>query len=255
MGLIRSHKSSQLRIVQPLNVARSDFRPATGTAERSGRWCIKLWRTSIDGREALVKDVSSSSWLYRRTIGRRILRHESAIYARLGECSFAPRFLGWIDPDALAIEHVPSVHLGHWRPPSLTPEFYQRLEACIRQLHAQGIVHLDLRNRRNILVTADAQPMLVDFGNAMYLGRSWLSRRVLVPLLGGIDRLALLKFRHKDFPESLSASERIWYQFSRIGRWIWPFGRMWRALGINRAHKRRAVARAAVHSNAIHAHR
>src|SRR5262249_52409515 len=97
---------------------------------------------------------------------------------------------------------------------------------------------------RNVLVTPDAQPVLIDFGNAAYLGRSWLAKRVLVPALGIIDRSAILKFRHRDFPELLSKKDRFRYRLFRMSKLLWPFGRLWHMLGLNHTQKRRDRARA-----------
>ncbi len=206
---------------------------------RSRGWNASLWTATFDGREVIVKDVRSSRWLYRYTVGRLLLAHEGAIYQRLSGCGFVPRILGWLDVDAFVLERVPATNLGEHLPPLLRPEFYDRLRACVARLHAEGIVHLDLRSRRNILVTADGQPMLIDFASAVYIGRSWISRRLLVPLVACIDRSAILKFRHRDFPELLTRAERMSYAFYRVGHLLWPFGRLWRALGLNHAYRRR----------------
>jgi predicted Ser/Thr protein kinase len=226
-------------------LTRRRLESAPGETLRRNGWNAGLWTATFDGCEVLVKDVRSSKWLYRWTIGRFLLAHEGAIYERLSRCSFVPQFLGWLDSDAFALRRVPSTSLGSYERPLLTPEFYDRLRACVDRLHAEGIVHFDLRSRRNILVTSDGQPMLIDFANAVFIGRSWLSRLLLVPLLGCIDRSAILKFRHRDFPELLSGGERMSYMLFRCWRLLWPFGRLWRALGLNHARKRNRRRRAA----------
>lgn len=218
-------------------LTRRDLEEAPGEVLRGSGWRAGLWRATLNGREVLIKDVRSSTPLFRRTIGRFLIRQEGSIYERLKGCDFVPRFLGWLDADAFVLEWVPGSNLGVCQP--LRVEFYDRLLACIRRLHARGVVHLDLRSRRNILVTTDGRPMLVDFGNAMFVGRSWLSRRLLVPLLGCIDRSATVKYRHCEFPETLSRADRAWYVVFRCWRFLWPFGRLWRALGLNHAGRPR----------------
>ncbi len=81
--------------------------------------------------------------------------------------------------------------------------------------------------------------MLIDFANAIYLGTGWCARRFLLPLLGAIDHSAILKFRHEDFPDLVSAPDHERYR--RFRRWprFWFFGRLWRWV---RSIIRRAVA-------------
>lgn len=215
---------------------------------RSGGWSAGLWTATCDGREVLVKDVRSSKPLYRWIIGRLLIDHEGSIYERLNGCSSVPRFLGWLDSDAFALEWVPSTNLGKCQPPSPMGEFYDRLRACIDDLHAHGVVHLDLHSRRNVLVTAEGHPMLIDLASALFVGRSWPSRWLLVRLLGCIDHWAILKFRYRDSPELLSRAERVSYRAMRCWRFFWPFGRLWRALGLNHASRRRARALAPAHA-------
>lgn len=218
---------------------RTELEGAVRASIRRGKWAAGLWRATADGREILVKDVRTSNPLYRWAFGRLLLWHEAAMYGYVEGCRFVPRFMGWVDSDAFAIEFIPATSLGKLSPPQLTPEFYERLQRCIDELHGLGVVHLDLRSRRNILVTADGEPILIDFGSALFIGRSWLSRRILVPLMGSVDNSAILKFRHRDFPHTLSTAERWRYRFYLIRHVLWPFGKLWRAMGLNHAFKRR----------------
>ena len=113
------------------------------------------------------------------------------------------------------------------------------MHACVEDLHALGIVHLDLRSRRNILISNFGQPFLIDFGNALYIGRGWLSRRILVPAIAWIDDSAIAKFRSRDLDRTSSPRRNA---IDMIRRIIWPWPRMWRALGVNRGLKSSASA-------------
>lgn len=217
-----------------------------GTAQvlRRGGWKAGLWCADTPSGRVIVKDLRNSNTLYRWTIGRLLLRHEARMYAAMQDCDFVPRLHGWLDRDAFAIESVTATNLGRFKKPLLTPDFYDRLQQCVNQMHDRGMVHLDLRSRRNILVRSDGRLTLIDFGNAMYFGRSRLARQTAVALLGSIDNSAVQKFRHKDFPETMSAGERVRYRLYRCWRVLWPWGRLWRAMGVNRWLKTQNVAAA-----------
>jgi predicted Ser/Thr protein kinase len=171
-----------------------------------------------------VKDVRHCSPWFRRTLGRFLIRHEARMYDRLKGLDFAPRCYGMLDGDALLLEEVPAPSLGQVRKPQLDAALLDRLLVCVERLHSMGIVHLDLRSRRNVLVTEENQPKLIDFANALYLGEGWLVRRFLVPVLGAIDHSAVIKYRHRDFPELLSSADR--ERYARFLRWrrLWLFG-------------------------------
>lgn len=220
--------------LKPEHIERADLERERTEILRRGGWKPGLWAATRHGRSLLVKDVRDSNPLFRWCMGRWMLWHEANIYERLQECAFVPRLAGWIDGDAFVVERIQAISLGKYKRPAITPEFYDRLRKCVDDLHAMGVVHLDLRSRRNVLVTSDGTPMLIDFGNALFLGRSWLSRRVLVPMIGAIDKSAVVKFRGRDFPELLSRGQAARVRAFKLWRVLWPWGRLWRAMGVNR---------------------
>lgn len=67
---------------------------------------------------------------------------------------------------------------------SQVPEsFFSRLFSDIKTLHEHGVVHMDLGNSGNILVSGEGHPAIIDFGSAMSLGwlpsavQNWARRR------------------------------------------------------------------------------
>ena len=205
---------------------------------RGGRFGAGLWTSTVDGREVVVKDVRTSNPVYRWLFGRAFLWHEANMYGYVRDCAFVPRFMGWIDSDGWAVERIAATNLGKVKPPLLSPSLYKELQRCVDELHSIGVVHLDLRSRRNILITPEGRMFIIDFGSALFIGRSWLSRRILVPLMGSVDNSAILKFRARDFPETLRPSEVWRCRIYRVRHILWPFGFIWRALGFNHGRKR-----------------
>jgi len=221
-------------VVRPDRLSRADLERGRTAIIRRGGWKAGLWATEVDGHTLLVKDVRHSNPIFRWCFGRGFLWHEYNMYGYMRDCEFVPKVIGRLDGDAFAIERVDAINLGRFKRPALTPEFYDRLQACVNRMHASGVVHLDLRSRRNILVTQDGQPMLVDFGNALFIGRSWLSRRILVPLLAIVDNSAIVKFRYRDFPDTLSRRQRANHFANKVWHVLWPWPAVWRAMGVNR---------------------
>ncbi len=235
--------------LKPPQLSRADLERGNVEVVRRGGWKAGLWIAHDGERSLLVKDLRHSNPIYKWMIGKWSLMHEAAMYGYVRDCPFVPGFAGWIDRDAFATVRISATNLGGFRKPQLTPEFYDRLQECVDAMHAVGVVHWDLRSRRNILVTADGQPMLVDFANALYIGRSWLSRRILVPLAAMIDNSAVLKFRSRDFPETLSQSQRARMRMHKLARVFWPWAMLWRAMGINRGLKKQGAENRATRLN------
>jgi predicted Ser/Thr protein kinase len=172
----------------------------------------------------LIKDVRPLHALVRATYGRGVLRREERALAALAGAPGVPRLLGRIDQDALAIEYLEAEPLRR----NLGPERLRR--ACIAlgprvdELHARGVVHLDLRQKRNILVDAAGEVFLIDFQSAMVLAPGgW--RGFLLRILAPLDRGAVLKFRARYVPDLLSDAERARARRARLLGRLWIFHR------------------------------
>jgi hypothetical protein len=174
-----------------------------------------------DGRRFVVKDVRGMHPLVRWLYGRRVLAREERALRALAGVEGVPALLGRIDPDALALEFIAAEPMRRDLEPDRLRRACARLRERIERLHERGVVHLDLRQKRNVLVDATGEVFLVDFQSAWLLapGGFWL--RLLAPL----DRSAELKFRSRYAPELLSEEERGRARRSeRLGR-LWIFNR------------------------------
>ena len=148
------------------------------------------------GRQVVVKDFRPRGAFICATLGRLITSREARAWQALDGHPAVPRFLGRIDACALAVEYRPGTLLSSKRP--VGPAFVPALGRAIEEMHARGVVHLDLKHRSNVLSEdATGRPLLIDFGSAFtFRPGSWMARFVL-PLLARIDRLALEKWRRK----------------------------------------------------------
>lgn len=145
----------------------------------------------------VVKDFAPRCWWIRALWGRFSLARELRAYRALGGHPNIPRLLGRIDPYAFAVEYRPGRVLSRRVRRRLPTQFWDRLEVAIDAMHERGVVHLDLRHRSNILVDAQAHPILIDFGSAQCFRVGSVASRWLLPPLAQIDRSAIAKWRQR----------------------------------------------------------
>ena len=171
------------------------------------------------GARAVVKDFLPCPAFWRWTYGRFLTSREVRAYERLDGVPGVPRFLGRIDAYAFALEWVPGLDLGKCPKGTLGPEVFERLAATVEEMHRRGVVHLDLRQRRNVLVDDRGVPRVIDFssGFALRPGGWWLRR------LAPIDRSGVLKYKRRFLPDSLTEDERRRLQRLESWRRFWPF--------------------------------
>ena len=147
------------------------------------------------GPPVVVKDFRPRAAWVRATLGRWVARREARAYRALETHPAVPGFRGWIDALAFAVEYRPGRRMSRKLAGTVPVEFADRLAAALDQMHALGVVHLDLRHRSNVLVDERGAPVLIDFGSALTLRPgSWLAR-LLLPPLAWIDRRAVEKWR------------------------------------------------------------
>jgi hypothetical protein len=170
--------------------------------ERGARFSPDVWLVDSDAGRVVVKDFAARGHLVRALLGPWFVSHECRIHRRLEAHPAVPRLLGRIDALAFAMEHRGGVRFSRRRPWIFSREFGPKLEACVRELHALGVVHLDLRHRSNVRAGLDGAPVLIDFGSALGFRPGGLAHRLALPLLALADRWAVWKWRRRlaDYP-------------------------------------------------------
>jgi hypothetical protein len=196
------------------------------TLDRLGkqRWYRPLARlVEIDGRRAVVKDFRPCPWFWRWTYGRLLNGREVRAYERLRGVDGVPEFLGRIDAYAFAVVWVPGKDLGKCPAGSLGPDVFVRLAATVREMHARGVLHLDLRQRRNVLVEDARIPRVIDFSSGFTVDPGGALGRRLLRWLGPIDESGVLKYKRRFLPGSLTDDERARLERIERRRKWWPF--------------------------------
>lgn len=140
------------------------------------------------GRSAVVKDYRPSGWLLRAFVGPWLIGREERIYRLLEGAAGVPRLIRRLDRWALVVEHVDGRCCADYADGELPAEFFDRLLDVVKEMHARGVVHCDIKNRANIVVTPDGKPYLLDFATAFTRG----------PRLNLFQRLAFERFRVDD---------------------------------------------------------
>jgi serine/threonine protein kinase len=149
-----------------------------------------------EGRDYVVKDFSGRGPFMRR-LAPWLVRRELRAYEQLQGHPAVPRLPFRIDDLALAVEYRPGEILGPrlaaWVPQSFIPE----LREAVREMHARGVVHLDLRHRSNALADPDGHPVLIDFASAVRFRPGGIAARILLPMISWIDLRAVDKWEHQ----------------------------------------------------------
>lgn len=175
---------------------------------RKGGWSPVIRVVRTDGGLAIEKDYSAKPAAVRAILAAVLVRRERAMLRHLAGIPGIPRLLP--SPDALRVrtEYVAGTFIHRFQPGALPEAAFRRLEALVAAMHARGVAHLDLRQRKNILVREDGQPFLLDFANAVRLPLRGRVARWTFERLADIDRSALLKYKNRLFPSRLTEEDR-----------------------------------------------
>lgn len=194
---------------------RAEFELGRGQILSQGRWAnAVLYLLRKNGELWVVKDFRPRNFLVRETIGSMLTSRELRGLARLSGIRGVPADAFRLDRHALAYRYVHGASI--WRPGAekLPTEYYSELERLLKQVHSRGIVHLDVRNARNILVDEEGRPLLLDFQS--HLGTRWLPRR-LRALLEQFDLSGVYKHWAGSHPDTLGEART--EVLNRMNRW------------------------------------
>jgi RIO-like serine/threonine protein kinase len=134
---------------------------------------------------------------------------ESGNYHRLAGLEGIPAFGGRIDRYALAVEFIPGRNADRFRRGDLPASFFDELHRIVTGVHGRGVVLADLRNSKNIMVTEQWRPVLIDFSTAFSRGQWWNPvQRWLYGVFERDDYLGIAKLKRRYAPELMTEEER-----------------------------------------------
>jgi hypothetical protein len=153
---------------------------------------------------ALVEKTYRERPLPVRLIGRLLVKWETYIYAKLQGITGIPSVVPGGDPFTITTTYMGGHNLKtRVRIPDRT--YFEHLEQLLLAVHERGVIHLDMRNRRNYGMDGSGEPYLVDFASSLYL--PW--KGPLWRFLCSIDRMGYLKVKEKLHPDLLTHEDRI----------------------------------------------
>jgi predicted Ser/Thr protein kinase len=182
--------------------SRTDLERGPCQPLHQGRWAnAVVYVFESGGGRWVVKDFRPRSFLVRNLIGRLLIRREAAGLRRLDGLTGTPQGAFRIDAFALAYRFVPGSGLRRCPAEALRADFFPALERSVLAMHARArIVHLDMRNADNILVSESGEPLLLDFQSHL---RLWWMPGPLRRFVERIDRAAIYKHWARRSPDTL----------------------------------------------------
>lgn len=190
-----------------------------------GRWPkATLWRVRIGNEDWVVKDFAERDLLTRNLFGQLLLRRELSALLRVAGVKGVPSDVFRVDRHAFAYRFVPGRPLASIHQDFLPTELFEALERTLRDVHARGIVHLDIRNCRNVIVNDRNEPVLLDFESHLDTS-GWLSsqrERLETFDLAGV-------YKHWARAKSTSLGAQRLAVLERMNRWrsMWIFRGVW----------------------------
>jgi len=177
------------------SLCRANLSERTDRQLSGGGWSKATVVLVRDGeRRVVVKDFAMKRSPLRRHLGRWLLRREVRAYRALAGHPAVPRVVDQLDDWALVLEYRPGVLLSRSLKGQVPAGFLKELRDAIELMHRQGVVHLDLRHRSNILAGEDGHPVLLDFASALCFRPGGWGARLVLPWLARIDKGALAKW-------------------------------------------------------------
>lgn len=155
------------------------------------------------GDTVLVEKTYRNRGLPVRILGIILVFWERFIYVRVQGIKGIPELMKSPDRYTLMTKYMGGGNLRD----TLTPPdkaYFDDLTRLIRDMHARGVVHLDLRNRRNYGIDDAQSPYLVDFASSIYLPFP----KNLKKILSLIDWMGFAKVKKKLAPSLITPQEK-----------------------------------------------
>ena len=155
------------------------------------------------GQNLLVEKTYRNRSLPVRITGIFLVFWERFIYSRLQGIAGIPRLLPGPDHYTLMTSFMGGDNLRETR--TFPDEaYFSALTRLIEEMHSRGVIHLDLRNRRNYGIDEEGNPYLVDFASSVYIPFS----KTLVRILAPIDWMGFAKVKQRLAPALITQREK-----------------------------------------------
>ncbi len=167
-----------------------------------------------EGRPAVLKDYRKKNAVTRGLLAPALVKREFAVLRHLEGIPGIPKAYAIVEKRALLMEYIEGQTINKFKAGELPDRVFERLVDTVHAMHDRGVVHLDLRQRKNILVAGD-RPWLIDFANAL--------RGKLTTKLRSVDESGLLKFKQRNWPHLMTDADRDVLKSHKFLRKFWIF--------------------------------
>ncbi len=146
----------------------------------------------------------------------RMLRHEARAYQQLQQLKCIPDCYGLIDNQYLALEFIEGDPIRNKRPID-EEKYFQKLFIMIEQMHEQGVAHMDLKKKDNLMVTHHDEPCILDFGAAIIRKKGFHPiNHFLYRLAIRFDYNAWVKHKYHNNMHNIEVTDKVHYQRTLI---------------------------------------
>lgn len=184
-----------------------------------GRWGnADLYQFQREGKIWVVKDFSPCPPFVRKTWGRFMVKREFMALQKLKGIPGIPAEPFLLDVYAVCYRFQPGMTLKETASELIREDYFFQFENLVQMMHQRNMVHLDLRNRKNILVTDQGQPALLDFQSSLNLKNT---PRSLHKIMKDIDISGVYKNWSKKKPDSLDSARRAHLESLNKKRFLW----------------------------------
>ncbi len=198
---------------------RKDLATVEFSILAKGRWGnADLYQFQRGRKIWVVKDFLPCPPFIRKTWGRFMVKREFMALQKLKGIPgiSAESFL--LDVYAVCYRFQPGTTLKETASELIDDEFFYKFEHLVQMMHQRNMVHLDIRNQRNILVTDDGEPALLDFQSSLNLENT---PHPLHKIMKDIDMSGVYKNWGKKKPDSLDNSRRAHLESLNKKRFLW----------------------------------
>ena len=196
-------------VTQPVHkLTRQDLERLPARRVRLGpSYKADLFVYRVGGEDVFVKDYGGKRGIWRSVLGPFFVAREARALRALTGVPGVPQLRCRPDRYCVAMAYIPGRSVRKTDPALQGNEAFVRdLARIVRDLHARGVVHLDLKHRSNLMVGADELPVVLDFESAVVLDPRWPGSRLIVNALGRLDWLAVHNWTRRLCPHMLAGS-------------------------------------------------
>ena len=174
-----------------------------------------------EGQRLILK--APMGWGVGRLIRQLMLRNEYRAYSKLSGVRGIPRCYGLLDGRYLVLECIGGVPV---RRAQITDRgmFFGTLLNLIKQLHAAGVAHGDLKKKDNLLVVEGRTPCVIDFGVAVVRKPGFAPiNHYLYNLARKFDFNAWVKLKYERNFKNMTDEDAEYYDrtiVETVSRWI-----------------------------------